>query len=92
MKNILQECIDIIKDLVGNDYLYFESAIEIKLTPHTYPFYAWGVCVSPADALYVMDSNQDWHEVILNEGNASLVVGSLYQRLKMMRTHYAKAS
>ena len=92
MKNILQECIDIIKDLVGNDYIYFDSAIEVKVTPHSYPFYAWGVCVSPTNDLYIMDDNQEWHQLELNQNNATLVVGSLYQRLKLMRTRYAKAS
>ena len=90
--NILQECIDIVKDLVGNEFLYFDSAIEIKLSPHSYPFYAWGVCVSPTNALYVMDGNEEWHEVDPAVGNAPLVIGSLYQRLQLMRRKYAKAS
>ena len=92
MKNILQECTDIIKDLVGHEYLYFDSAVEVKVTPHSYPFYAWGACVSPSDSLYIMDSDQEWHEVALSDTNAALVIGSLYQRLKLMRTSYAKAS
>ncbi len=93
MKNILQECIEIIKDLVGNEYLYFDSAVEVKITPHSFPFSAWGVCVSPTDDLYVMDSDQEWHQIDLaSSGNASLVIGSLYQRLRLMRTSYAKAS
>lgn len=90
--NIVQDCIDIIKDLAGNEYLYFDSAVEIKITPHSNPFYAWGVCVSPAGSLYVMDSDQEWHEVEPNVGNAPLIIGSLYQRLQLMRRKYAKAS
>ena len=92
MKNVLNECIDIIKDLVGSEYLYFDTSVEVKTSPHTYPFSAWGVCVSPADQLYVMDSDQEWHPVELGDTNASLVIGSLYQRLRLMRTRYAKAS
>lgn len=91
MKNILQECADIVKDLVGYEYLYFDTAIEVKVTPHSYPFSAWGVCVSPAAQLYVMDSDQQWHEVAPDD-NAALLIGSLYQRLRLMRTSYAKAS
>ena len=91
MKNILQECTDIIKDLVGHEYLYFDSAVEVKVTPHSFPFYAWGACASPTDSLYIMDSDQQWHEVEPND-NAALLIGSLYQRLKLMRTSYAKAS
>lgn len=92
MNTIFQECIDIVKDLVGNEYLYFENAIEIKVSPHSHPFAAWAVCASPKDELYVMDSDEQWHQVELRDGNAALVIGSLYQRLRMMRTHYAKAS
>lgn len=92
INHILQECTNIVKDLVGNEYLYFDSPIEVKLTPHTPSFLVWGVCISPANKLYAMDNNEEWHEVAIQEGNAHLVIGSLYQRLKMMQTRYAKAS
>ena len=91
-KTIYTECVDIVKDLVGHDYLYFDSAVEVKVSPHTYPFAAWAVCVSPKDELYVMDSDEQWHPVELSDFNAALVIGSLYQRLKLMRINYAKAS
>jgi hypothetical protein len=39
-----------------------------------------------------MDSNDQWHKVELDDSNAALVIGSLYQRLKLMRISYAKAS
>ena len=92
MKSIFQECIEIVKNLAGNDYLYFDTAVEVKITPHTYPFNAWAVCVSPKDELFVMDSDEQWHKVELQDYNAALVIGSLYQRLKLMRINYAKAS
>jgi hypothetical protein len=91
-KTILQECVDIVKELVDHEYLYFDSAIEVKTTPHSYPFSAWAVCVRPANDLYVMDSNEQWHQVELDDNNAALVIGSLYQRLRLMRIQYAKAS
>ena len=91
-KTIYQECIEIVKDLVGHDYLYFESAVEVKVSPHTFPFAAWAVSISPKDEMYVMDSDEQWHKVELKDFNASLVIGSLYQRLKLMRISYAKAS
>jgi hypothetical protein len=91
-KTIFQECIDIVKDLVGNDYLYFDTAVAVKVTPHNHPFNAWAVCVSPKDDLYVMDNDEQWHQVELEDYNAALVIGSLYQRLKLMRIGYAKAS
>ena len=91
-KTIYQECVDIVSSLVGHDYLYFESAVEVKITPHTHPFNAWAVCASPQDELYVMDSDEQWHEATPVEQNAALIIGSLYQRLRMMRIQYAKAS
>jgi hypothetical protein len=39
-----------------------------------------------------MDSDEQWHKVELEDYNAALVIGSLYQRLKLMRINYAKAS
>ena len=92
IKTIFQECVEIVRNLVGHDFLYFESAVEVKTSPHTYPFSAWAVCASPKDELYVMDSDEQWHKVELEDMNAALVIGSLYQRLKLMRINYAKAS
>jgi hypothetical protein len=89
---MFQECIDIVKDLVGNEYLYFDEAVEVKTTPHSYPFNAWAVSVSPEDQLFVMDSDEQWHQLQVEDLNAVLVIGSLYQRLKLMRINYAKAS
>ncbi|RYY95585.1 MAG: hypothetical protein EOO11_15515 [Chitinophagaceae bacterium] len=87
--NILQECIGIVKGLAGHEYLYFESAVEVKTTPHTPPVAAWAVCVSPDDVLYVMDADEGWHPVALENMHAALVIGSLYQRLRMMRLRKA---
>lgn len=92
MNTIFQECVEIVKELVGQEYLYFDTAIEVKTTPHSFPFNAWAACVSPKDELFVMDSDEQWHQVELNDDNVALVIGSLYQRLKLMRVSYAKAS
>jgi hypothetical protein len=88
MKNITQDCVDIVKDLAGHEYLYFDTALEVRTSPHTFPFQAWGVCASPQDELYVMDGNQEWHKIEPNVGNAYLVLGSLYQRLQLLRRKY----
>ncbi len=89
---IFGECIDIVKGLVGHEYLYFDSKVEVKTSPHTFPFAAWAVCVSPTDDLYVMDADEEWHQVSLSDQKDALVIGSLYQRLRLMRMQYAKAS
>ena len=91
-KKIYQECLEIIKDLVSNDYLYFDTSVEIKITPHTNTFSLWAACVSPQNELYVMDNHEQWHKLELNDNHAAIIVGSLYQRLKLMRIQYAKAS
>ena len=91
-KTIFNECIEIVKELVGHEFLYFDSAIEVKVTPHSFPFNAWAVFASPNNELFVMDSDEQWHQVELTDDNAALVIGSLYQRLKLMRISYAKAS
>lgn len=92
MKTIYNECVDVVKDLVGHEFLYFDTAVEVKITPHSFPFNAWAVCVSPKDELFVMDSDEQWHQIELRDDNAALVIGSLYQRLKLMSIKYAKAS
>jgi len=92
MKNLFDECVEIIRSLVGHDYLYFDAAVEVKTTPHSHPFNAWAVCVSPENGLYVMDNDEAWHKVEPEAARDFLVIGSLCQRLKLMRIHYAKAS
>ena len=89
---IYKECAAIVKELVGHDYLYFDTAVEIKVTPHSQPFAAWAVSVSPKDEIYVMDSDEQWHHLELEDDNAALVIGSLYQRLRLMSVQYKKAS
>ena len=89
---MLHDCIEIIKDLVGWDYLYFDAAIQVKTSPHSFPFCAWGACVSPEDELYIMDNNEEWHSIKEDSTSSSLVINSLYQRLQYMRVQYAKAS
>jgi hypothetical protein len=91
-KTILAESKQIITDLVGNEMLYFDSSVEVKTSPHSHPFAAWGVCVSPANELYVMDSEQNWHMMELSDSHAAVIISSLYQRLRLMRVQYAKAS
>lgn len=91
-KTIYNECIDIVKELVADGYLYFDTAIEVRITPHSFPFNAWAVSAGLKDELFLMDSDEQWHQVELTDNHAALVIGSLYQRLKLMRVNYAKAS
>lgn len=92
MSTQLQQCVELVKEWVGNDYLYFDTALQVKRTPHQVPFTAWGLCVSPTDTLYVMDSEQQWYPVDDTTGADDLVIASIYQRLAWMGSKYAKAS
>ncbi len=75
---------DMVKHLAGNDELFFGSAVQVKLTPHSLPFNAWAVQISPKDELFVMDGSQNWHQLETTDINAELMIGSLYQRLSLM--------
>lgn len=92
MENQLQQSIEWVKEWVGNDYLHFETALQVKHSPHHFPFVIWGLCVSPTDTLYVMDGDQQWYPIDADQGADDLVIGSIYQRLKWMGNRYAKAS
>lgn len=87
--NLLQDIADKVKELAGNEYLYFDDALEVKLTPHTHAVNLWGVCVSPSSKVYVMDSSEQWHEVKAHE---KTIVSSLYQRVSSISLNYKKTA
>lgn len=65
-----------------NGEILFEDALNIKSSPHTHLFTAWGICAGP-DGLYVMDGLGKWHGPLLEkQGNSEYMINSLYQRLK----------
>lgn len=58
-----QQIIKTIKSVVDHDYLYLAEAIEVPTSEFTPPFPVWGLSVSYAGVLHVMDSAGHWHEV-----------------------------
>lgn len=78
MKKII---IDNVKELVGNEYLYFDDALVVKKTPHTAPVKVWAIAISPKDQIFLMDSNQEFFELEETDLNYHLVIASLYQRV-----------
>jgi hypothetical protein len=65
-----------------NGEILFEDALNIKSSPHTHLFTAWGVCVGP-EGLYVLDGSGKWHGPLQeSQVNSELMINSLYQRLK----------
>jgi hypothetical protein len=75
------EILEKVREMVGKGQkvcIHFDTALEVKPTPHTPPVYLWGVSVSPKNVLLVMDGDQEWWPV---EPNDPLVIPSLYQRV-----------
>ena len=87
MKN---EIIRIVRNLVGYDYLYFDSSLILKLSPHTWPVMIDGICVSPVEHIYLLHGGE-WHQLEEQDRNYAKVLDSLYQRMKSIETLYAKA-
>lgn len=83
-----EQIIEIIKGLVGNEFLYFSTELEIKLTPHSWPVLIWGVCVSPANEIYLMDASQEWFKL---DENDDKVLHTLYQRMQSINLTYKTA-
>lgn len=62
----------------------FTDAIRVKASPHVLLFSCYGACVGP-DGVYLMDSDGVWHGPVKeNQINAGLIIGSLYQRMRLM--------
>lgn len=85
----LSEILSAIKEMVGHDYLYMDSAIMVKRSPHHQPFNIWALSVSPAGDLYVMDADEQWYPV--DPVKDTLLLPSIYQRVKLLRINYARA-
>lgn len=83
---MLTEIATVVRSLVGHDYLYFDTALEVKLSPHNWPVNLWAVTVSPNDEVYVMDGGEEWHKV---EETDALIIPSLYQRIKQLKKQIA---
>jgi hypothetical protein len=86
--NQLQEIAHIVSALVGEEYLYFDTELQVIKSPHDdRPLFMWAVCAKGKAAVYLMDSSQTWHQV---EERHHLVMASLYQRVKLLEKRYSK--
>lgn len=81
-----KETTEIIKGLVGHEFLYFATSLLIKISPHTYPVQIWAVCVSPDDEIYLMDGLEQWYKLEETDTNYSRILSTLYQRVKTIDT------
>ena len=81
--NQYEEIAGMVRGLVGHDYLYLDTALKVKQTPHSQPVNIWGICVGVVNEVYIMDANDQWHMLIEDKSN-SLIISSLYQRIKTL--------
>ena len=81
-----QAVIQLVTGMVGNAYLYFNTYLEVKKTPHSLPTRIWAVCVSPDDRIYLMDHNEEWFEV---KEDDTLIISSLHQRVRFLHQSLA---
>lgn len=83
----LNEAIEMVRELVGKDYLYFDKAVTARPTEISFPFYAWAVCVGPDQVLYVMDNDEQWFPVKENQTSIRLI-NALHARIYIMYIKY----
>lgn len=96
LREQLTEIADIVAGMVGYEYLYFPTALTVKLTPHTPEIDIWAVAVSPAWNVYLMqwlqpepgNNAEDWHQIEACDQNAQIIIPSLYQRVKLLKQQY----
>lgn len=87
-----KEIVQLVKDLVNHEYLYFDTALQIKLSPHSWPLLMWAVCVSPSDQIFLMDGGEQWHQLEESDINSNKVIETLYQRVSLIHKQYKQTA
>lgn len=75
--------------MVAGRELYFEDALKVKKTPHTPGVNIWAISVSPKDEIFLMDSDQNWHQLEESDLDYNLIIASLWARLKVITKQVA---
>ena len=104
----LIEIAQMVKDLVSHEYLYFSEPLKVKLTPHSPEINLWGICVSPANDVFVCElkavgaklqdgrwherPEEEWHQIEACDQNANIIIPSIYQRIKLIKQQYEAKS
>jgi hypothetical protein len=86
-----EEIIETIKGLVGHEFLYFDSSLLVKHSPHSWPVQIWAACVSPADEIYLMDGHEQWSKLEETDRSYQEVLAALYQRVKRIEKQFKTA-
>lgn len=82
-----QNCIDILKQIVGNEYLYLSEPIKI-IDTDLFFIEVWALCASPAGDLYVMNGAEQWHQV---EPTDLMAIEPVHKRLTAIAKKYVGA-
>jgi hypothetical protein len=80
------DCCSLLQNLSGQRPLYFETALIIKQTPHSPAFAAWAACLDENGRISVLERDEGWKLLSPEMPGSSLLLGSLYQRLRLCST------
>lgn len=78
-----QLIVETVRHLVGVDYLYLDSPLVVNPGPFDGPTF-WAVCISPQNQIYLMDADEQWHQVQPTDVNYEAVLQVLNQRLGLI--------
>lgn len=70
----------------------FDSAVEVKGSPHQHLFTCWGIIADELNGVWLLDSTSTWHELRPSQSNAHLVISSLLQRVKLIKVEMEKGA
>jgi hypothetical protein len=80
---------NLVKDLKGFDFLYFQSPILVKSSPHHHARSIWGVTVNKDGKVYLLTDTYkmdgEWIELEQTDFNFQVVASSVYQRLLFIK-------
>jgi hypothetical protein len=81
--NHLQFIADIIKAYPDGQVI-FDEPLKIKTSPHIFLITVYGLWAGPT-GVYLLDGSGAWYGPLLeSQANAAVMIGSLYQRVRML--------
>lgn len=92
-ESVIQEIVKLVKDKHESEII-FSQPVTIKLSPHTYPVYIFGVHVK-GNSVWLATKNgiteDDWYELEATDRNAWEVATSILQRVKWLTNERIKS-
>lgn len=78
----VQEVINEVAEGYGRGKTYFDTPVTIELNP--FPISIYGVYVHKNDSVWLMDGNENWHNLTATDNNAACVAGAIFERLNVL--------